>query len=234
MGTNEGFKMFEKAPYDQADPRAITELVIRGAKDVEKIYGSAFTARVINYALHAVASQTGDKPSEDIKTLDQLADYLISKSQTLPSPPYYIAFWAQYVTEKKLEGSLGAGYQVSKRGFAKGVMESDGDVRALGFDVDRILTRLRELAVKMKVAPIEFGYKKNEDGSLDILHGGCPYLEGCKQSVDQTLLHRPDGRISCGSSVFVCQFLKTATGYEWDHTVLEFGKPYCITRVAML
>jgi hypothetical protein len=226
--------MFERAPYEQADPKAITRFVVKGAKDVERIYGPAFTTKVIDYALHAIETQTGERSPEGIKTLDQLADYLISKSERLDSPPYYIAFWAQYVTEKKLEGSLGAGYQVGQRGFAKGVIESDGDLKALGFDVDQVMSRLRELAVQMKVAPLEFGYKKNADGSLDILHGGCPYLEGCKLSASQTLLQRPDGRVTCGSSVFVCQFLKTATGCEWDHTVLEFGKPHCITRVTML
>lgn len=123
---------------------------------------------------------------------------------------------------------------MSKRGFAKGVMESDGDLRTLGFDVDKVMSKLRKLAVDMKVAPLEFGYKKNEDGSVDIVHGGCPYVEGCQSSAEQTLLQRPDGRISCGSSVFVCQFLKTATSCEWDHTVLEFSKPHCVTRVFMI
>jgi hypothetical protein len=230
----DGFKMFEKAPYEKADPRAILELVMRGAKDVEKVYGLVFTTNVIKYALRAVASQTREDPPLNIQTLDQLTEFLISKSDRLLAPPYYIAFWAQYVTEKKLEGSLGAGYQVSKRGFAKGVMESDGDLRTLGFDVDKVLSKLRKLAVEMNVAPLEFGYKKNEDGSVDIAHGGCPYLEGCRSSAEQALLQRPDGRISCGSSVFVCQFLKTATGCEWDHTVLEFIKPHCVTRVFMI
>jgi hypothetical protein len=234
MSVPNGFRMFEKAPYDQSDPKASTELVMRGAKDVEKVYGPAFTAEVIKNALRAVATKTGEESPKDIKTLNQLTDYLVSKSEKLQAPPHFLAHWAVYVTEKRLEGSLGAGYQMATRGQATKVMESDGNEKLSDMDIDQVMSKLRKLAVDMKIAPVEFGYKKNKDGSIDVFHGGCSYLEGCRLSQNETLLHRPDGRISCGNSAFVCQFLKSSTGYEWDHTVLEFGKPYCITRLSII
>ncbi len=234
MSTNEGFKMFERAPYDRADPRACTELVITGAKDVEKLYGPAFAKEVIKYALKAVAAKTGEEPPQDINDLNQLTDYLISKSDKLRTPPYFLAHWAVYVTEKKLEGSLGAGYRMSEKGQFVKVLSTDGNEKLSEMNMDAVLSKLRKLAINMKVAPIEFGYKKNQDGSLDVFHGGCYYLDGCRMSQKDALLHRPDGRMPCGMSAFIVQFLKESTGCEWDHTVLEFDKPYCITRLFMI
>lgn len=231
MSINDGFKMLGKAPYNEADPKACTEIVMRGAKDVEKVYGPAFTAEVIKHALRAVAIKTGDESPQDIKTLSQLTDYLVSKSQKMQTPPYFLAHWAVYVTEKQLEGSLGAGYQMVTRGSAMKVLESDGNEKLSEMNIDQVMSKLRKLSVDMKVAPVEFGYRRNKDGSIEVFHGGCAYLEGCRMSQNDALLHRPDGRISCGNSAFICQFLKSSTGYEWDHTVVEFGKPYCITRL---
>jgi hypothetical protein len=226
--------MFEKAPYAQADPRACTELVITGAKDVEKLYGPAFTAEVIKYALAAAASKIGAEPPQDVKTLNQLTDYLVSKSDKLGTPPYFLAHWAIYVTEKKLEGSLGAGYRMATKGQFTKVLSTDGNEKLSEMDLDRVLSKLRKLAVDMKVAPLEFGYKKNKDGSIEVFQSGCPYLEGCRMSRNDALINRPDGRMSCGTSAFIVHFLKASTNCEWDHTVVEFDKPYCITKLFII
>lgn len=78
--------MFEKAPYELADPRALTEIAVNGAKEEERTYGPVFTVRFIKYALWFIAQRTGEKPTEDIKTLSQLTEYLISKSDKYPTP----------------------------------------------------------------------------------------------------------------------------------------------------
>mgnify|MGYP005839999005 FL=1 len=96
-------------------------------------------------------------------------------------------------------------------------------------DIDEILAKLRKLAVDLRIAPLEFGYRKNEDGSIDLIHGGCPYFEGCNSSWEVHFLENK-GRIVCGATVFVTQFLKIGTGQEWDHAILEFGEPRCIVR----
>jgi hypothetical protein len=231
MSTDQDFKMLDKAPYNQADPRACTELIFEGAKDVEKLYGPAFTAQVIKYALKAASTKTGESPPQDIKTLSQLTDYLVSKSDKLQAPPYFLAHWALNVTEKKLEGSLGVGYGMAFKGEFKKVLSTDGNEKLSSMDMDAVMAKLRKLTVNMKIAPTEFGYKKNRDGSLDIFQGGCPYLEGCRIAQSDATLRRPDGRVACGSSEFVTHFLKESTGYDWDHDIVEFGKPYCVTRL---
>jgi hypothetical protein len=223
--------MFEKAPYQKLDTRNNMEIHITGAKEREKVYGPAFTSHFIKYSLQAVSRLTGEEKPEDIKTLDQLKEYLLSKTEKLSIPPYFLVLWAQFVTDKKFEGSLAAGTQIMYKGVTKRVAELDSEKKLLqNADIEGILAKLRKLAVDFKVAPLEFGYRKNPDGTIDIFHGGCFYYEGCKMSLDQDLLKRRDGSISCGASAFVCQFLKMGTKCEWDYTVLEFSKSHCIAK----
>ncbi|MEM3587077.1 MAG: hypothetical protein QXO71_07155 [Candidatus Jordarchaeaceae archaeon] len=226
-----GFTMFEKAPYEKPDPKALMELHMVGPKEREKVYGAAFTTTFIKYALRAAVTQTGEKQPEDIKTLDQLKEYLLSKMEKLTTPPYYILIWAQYVTDKKLEGSLAAGTQIMYKGITKKIVESKGDmIQTDNVDICKSLLTLRQLAVDMKVAPLEFGYRDNGDGTIDLLHSGCHFLEGCKMSREYDLLKRPDGRHSCGVINIICQYLKMVTGKEWDYEVIKFDEQSCIAK----
>lgn len=226
--------MFEKAPYETPDSKALTEAIFEGIKEEEKIYGPYLIATFIKYVLRGVSRLTGEQPPEDIKTLNQLLEYIFSKANILPVPLHFLVLWAQFVTDKKFEGSLAVGTQLMYKGIMKRAAKSEGDLELQNCDVDKILAKLRQLAVLFKVAPLEFGYRKNPDGTLDIIHGGCFYFEGCKMSLGQNLLTRPDGRMACGTSVSVCQFLKMGTKYEWDYTVLEFTKPRCTVRCFMI
>lgn len=229
------FKMFDKTPYEQPDTIAVMEVIISGIRDEEKLYGPAFTSRVINYALQAVASQTGEEPPKDVQTLERLKEYLLSKTEKLSFPPYYLLLWAEFITAKKLEGSLGAGYRISHRGIIKRVAETDDNVKLLQkLGIDQVLLKIHQFAVEKKVAPLELGYRKNEDGSIDIMYGGCYFFDACQLAKEKKLLQRSDGQLLCGTSTFVCQFLRMATGYEWDYTILEFGKAHCIIKCFMI
>lgn len=158
-----------------------------------------------------------------------MKEYLISISDKLRIPAYSLVIWAQLVTDKKLEGSLERGTQLMYRGIAKSLLESEDESESpLKENADQILAKQRKLAIDIKIAPLEFGYKKNVDGSVDILHRGCFFFEGCQMSWEQGLLRRLDSRIMCGASMFICEFLKMGTGYEWDHAILEFDKSYCL------
>lgn len=225
-----GFKMLEKAPYELQDHIAITKLIINGIRDEEKIYGPAFTAMFIRYALRAAAKQIGEEPREDIKTLDQLEDYLFSKVDIIR--PCYIVLWAQFVTVKKFEGYQGVGERVMEVGVSQRVMNITSEVKK--FDIDDVISKLYQTLVEIKVAPCEWGYKKNEDGSVDILCRGCYFMEGCRLSLNEALLHRPNGRMLCGTFALTCYFLKKSTGHEWDYTILEFDKPHCIAKCYMI
>jgi hypothetical protein len=224
------FKMFEKAPYEQPDSRGFTEVIIDGIKEEEKVLGKVFTATLIKYALRAAAKLSLEEPSKDIKTLDELAEYLVSKSDKYP--PYYIVIWAQFVTENKLEGHLGAGERVMDMGISKKVLESDNDLRSelVKGDLGSVILKFYQNGVKLKIAPLEMGYKKNEDGTVDVLHRNCFLLDGCQLSLNSGLSKRPDGRQVCGFAAAECQYLRKATGHDWDYTLLLFDKPYCIAR----
>jgi hypothetical protein len=102
--------MLDKAPHNYVDPKAATELLLEGAKDMERLYGPAFTAKVIRHALKATRAKTREELPQNIKSLGELSTCLISKSNKLQTPPYHLADWTLNVTEKKLEGSLGVGY----------------------------------------------------------------------------------------------------------------------------
>ena len=231
--TNE-FRMFEKTPYSEPDPRTLTELIFEGAKDVEKLYGPVFTTQVIKYALRAASAKTGETPPRDIKTLAQLTDYLILESDKLQTRPYFIAHWALNVTEKKLEGTLGVAYGMAFKGEFEKVLSTDGNEKLSSMDLDGVLSKLRKLTINLRIAPTEFGYKKNSDGSLDTFQQGCPFLEGCRIAEKDSTLSRPDGRMSCGACMLVVHFLKDSTGVDWDHYILEFAKPYCVTRLFVI
>ncbi|MFB0560373.1 MAG: hypothetical protein ACETWM_03900 [Candidatus Lokiarchaeia archaeon] len=225
------FKMFEETTYELPDPRAFTEVIMRGVKAQEKIYGPVFSSKVINYATRLIAKQRGEEPPEDIIDLDQLTEYVISKSEKMP--PYWVVLWAQFVTEKKFEGHRGAGTRFMEMGISESVMERwSGEVEKL--DIDNVLSKLRQVMVEMKLAPRRKGYKKNEDGSIDVLYRDCFLLDGCLLALGEGLLRRADGRMVCGFFGTICRFFKEATGSEWDYTIHVFDKPNCIARCFML
>ncbi|MGQ9723518.1 MAG: hypothetical protein ACUVXA_19610 [Candidatus Jordarchaeum sp.] len=226
------FKMFEEAPCVQPDTRAITELVMNGVKAQENMYGPVFTAKVIDYALRLISSQIGEE-KPDIKTLDQLTEYLLSKEGKFP--PYWVVLWAQFKTEKKFEGHRGAGTRLMDRGISRRVMESNDDLRSdlIKIDVENVLSKLRRATIEMKVAPLQMGYKENEDGSIDVLFQDCYFLDACRLALNEGLLKRADGRMVCGVFALVCQYLKKATDREWDYTISIFDKPNCVARCFM-
>lgn len=227
------FKMFEKAPYELPDPRVFTEIIINGIKEEEKVLGKVFTTTLIKYALRAAAKLTGEAQPEDIKTLDELAEYLISKADKYP--PYYIVIWAQFVTENKLEGHLGAGERVMDIGISKKILVSDDEMRRelIKGDLGQAILKFHQTAVKLRIAPIEMGYRENEDRTIDVLHRNCFLLDGCQLSLNMELSKRPDGRQVCGFAAAECQYLKKATGHDWDYTLILFEKPYCVARCFM-
>lgn len=227
------FKMFEKAPYEEPDPRILTELIINGIRGEEKLYGPVFTVRVIKHSLWFISQKIGEKPTEDIKSLDQLKEYLLSKSGE--RHPYGVAMYAQVKAENELQGQTGAGTRVEMMNMTKKAMEIAGNKAERNLDVDAIMLRVRQAGVTMKIIASEMGYRKNEDGSVDIIYPRCPFLEFCQLASDEGLLKRPDGGARCGVlGEFGCQLLKLYTGYEWDYERLEAYKPHCIVKLYMI
>lgn len=225
-----GFKMLEKAKYKKIDTKNLIEEYMKEAKVKEEKYGPAYTAKFIKYALRGISAQTGKETPKDIKTLDQLKDYLILKEGELRFPSYFLMFWAHFVTDKKFESFKEDLTQSMFKNVAQRVAEKDSDIKTKNLDLEEILAKLRKRAVDLEVAPLEFGYRMNNDGSIDLVHGGCPFFEGCEKSWEQNLLKKRDGRIMCGATIFVCQFLEIATRQGWDHAILEFDKTRCIAR----
>jgi hypothetical protein len=89
------FKMLEEAPYEEPDPRRLTEIYISKAKEAEKDYGKIFTTRYIEFALQFLAEKIGEEPPQNIETLDQLKEYLISKTGIYPKP-YCAVVYAEF------------------------------------------------------------------------------------------------------------------------------------------
>ncbi|MFB0561118.1 MAG: hypothetical protein ACETWM_07875 [Candidatus Lokiarchaeia archaeon] len=225
------FTMFEKAPYELPDPKVLTPLIMKALREVENTFGPVFTIRIIKYTLQRLSQKSGEEPPEDIKTLDQLAEYLISKSDKYPTC-YSLLTYAQAKTENDLQGQIGAGTQVEMINVSRRIAESSS-IEERNVDLDEIISNFRQTIVTGKLSPSEMGYKKNEDGSIDIIWPNCNFMEGCKLAHDEGLLKRPDGRQRCSSGSFMSQYFKLATGYIWDYDVLEAYKPNCITRCYM-
>ncbi|MEM2145098.1 MAG: hypothetical protein QW279_07040 [Candidatus Jordarchaeaceae archaeon] len=226
------FKMFGEDLRDLFDPKAFTELIMAGIKGEEKIYGPVFTTQIIKYALDFSAQKIEEKPPEDIKTLDQLKEYLFSKADKYP--PYLIVTYAQIKTENLFQGRTGAGTRIEMMNLSRNGLQKTGYKVVGNLDIDSILSRINQLSVQMKIVTCS-GYKKNEDGSLDILVPNCHILEACKLAASEGLLKRMDGRARCGViGEFLGQSLKIATGNDWDYNVLEAHKPHCLVKVYMI
>ncbi|MEM2135773.1 MAG: hypothetical protein QW261_13970 [Candidatus Jordarchaeaceae archaeon] len=132
-----------------------------------------------------------------------------------------------------LQGRSGAGTRIEVRGITAPVFRGIS-WKEKNFDVEGALLKIRQMGIEMKVVPSEMGYKKNEDGSVDLLWPKCPLTDGCKLAFEEDLLKRMDGRVRCVVGEGLCRFLKLGTGYEWDYDLLEFDKPHCIQRYYML
>jgi hypothetical protein len=222
------FKMFENAPYELPDAKTLIDAHLVGIRAQEKLFGPVFPTRLIKYALHFLAQRIGEEPPGDIKTIEQLAEYLLSKTDKYPTP-YCSLMYAQYKTENDLQGQTGAATRVAEMGFHRGFGKGKGS-KEIEIDLDDIITKLYQSAIEIKLSPKEFGYKKNEDGSVDFLLPNCYYKDGCRQGIAEKILKRPDGRMHCNLGSSLCQYLKVVTGYEWDYECIEFDKPHCITR----
>nr|MDO8082135.1 hypothetical protein [Candidatus Freyarchaeota archaeon] len=226
------FKMFEKAPFEVPPARQLTELIMSGLKEVENTYGPVFARRFIKHALKFIAEKIGEKPPEDIKTLDQLKEYLISKSNVYPTS-YSAAAYAQWRTENELQGQTGAGTQIGTIGSARSISDKPG-LKKREVQVDQVLSNIRQSLVAIGCCPSELGYKENEDGSVDIIVPKCHFRDGCERAFDEGYLNRLDGRLQCGVATGWCILLKLSTGYEWDYDLLESYKPHCIQRCYMI
>jgi hypothetical protein len=226
-----GFIMLEKAPYEKLDPKVLVDLPILGIKEEEKTYGPVFTVRVIKYALRFVAQKFGEEPPKNIKTLDQLAEYILSLTDKHPTS-YNAIMYAPFKTENRFQGQSGAGTQVAVIGTARSMIKRPS-VKDRDVNVDDAISKFRQTTLDLKFGARESGYKKNEDGSVDVVWLTCFLVEVCEFAWEEGLLKRPDGRMQCVSGAFLCHFLKTVTGYEWDYDILEFGKPHCTIRCYM-
>ncbi|MFB0561205.1 MAG: hypothetical protein ACETWM_08315 [Candidatus Lokiarchaeia archaeon] len=222
-----GFKMF-KAPYELPDVQAVVGAQIVGIREQEKLYGPAYTTRLIKYALQFEAQRIGEEPTEDINTLDQLTEYIVSKTDKYPTPNC-VVMCAQLKAENDFQGQTGAATRVGEMGFHREFVQSTigGEMNV---DLDEVISNLVHTAFEMKLGPKEFGYRTNQDKSIDLLFPNCYYKDGCRQALYEGLLNRPDGRMQCSIGSTMCQYLKLVTGFEWDYDCLEFDEPHCIAR----
>ena len=226
------FKMLENAPYELPDTNALIGALIVGIREQEKIFGPVFSTRLIMYALKFAAQRIKEKPPEDIKNMDQLSGYLVSISDKYPTP-YCAVMYAQYKTENDLQGRAGAVTRVGELGFHREFgKDSIGEERKI--DLDNVVLNLHQTAIAIKLAPKEFGYRKNKDESVDFLLPNCYFKDGCRQAFDEGLLKRLDGKIYCNLGSSLSQYLKMVTSCEWDFECLEYDKPHCITRFSMV
>lgn len=127
---------------------------------------------------------------------------------------------------KRFTGAVGAGTQVVMLNVSRKLSGSP-NIKERKIDLDDAISKFRQTIVARKLSPREMGYKKNEE-SVDIYWPNCNFREGCKLAFDAKVLKRAGGRLSCASGAFLCQYLKLATGYDWDYDLLEAFKPHCV------
>lgn len=229
--TTSGFKMFKKAPYKTPDPKALMDAQMIGFMELEKFYGPVFKKLLIRNALQFISQRIGEEPPKNIESLDQLAKYLLSKTDKYPLPNR-AGYYALIKTEKELQGLLGATYRLSDASFHRSHTKTE-KVDGLKLNLNEIMSNLYQFAIESKLAPEELGYRINQDGSLDALIPNCFYKEVCQQAFKENILMRANGKLHCAMGVTLCQYFKIVTGYEWDYEPSEYVKPHCIIRCYM-
>lgn len=226
--TVEDFKMLEKPPYDHPNPKKSLELALRAISEEEKTYGPVFREKYIEYALQFVSQRLGETPEKDIKTIDQLMEYLISIADKHPNVVNVILY-AGLKAESYIMGRSGALTRVGLIGYFKNIEERPAEKRNM--DIDQLLATYQQTTIQLEVAFCEIGYKKNADESIDIIWPNCHLKEGCRLAQEEGVATRVTGGLQCLASVGVCQMLKLLSGYEWDYELMEFDKPHCIARI---
>jgi hypothetical protein len=226
------FKMFEDAAQEIPDPKALIEVCMMAPKEGIKFYGPAYTPRFIECALKFVSKKIGEKPPEDIKDLEQLTEYLVSISDKYPFPANALIY-AGIEVGNMFEGQLAAGLRVATTPVSRRMVKSLGSEERK-IDVENVLSQYRQSLIAMKVAHQELGYKRNEDGSIDILCK-CYVWDACQSALDEGLLRRPGvGGLVCVHSQSICMFFKLITGYDCDYDLVEYDKSHCILRIYIL
>ncbi len=226
-----GFKFFESAPYEFPDPKGLIDANIVGLKTKESVYGPVYSKKVVKYALEFISEKTGERAAENVENLDQLAELLLSIASKYPTP-YCAIVYADVRVEVELQGEVGAATRIGEMGYWRRTFT--GDPMEKGVDVERILTDMRKVAVDLKLSPKDFGYKVNSDGTTDLLLPNCYYKDACRRAFSENILRRMDGRGQCPVVSSLCQYLKMASGYDWDYDLLEFDKPHCLSKIYML
>jgi hypothetical protein len=225
------FKMLEKSPQEIPDPKVLIEILMMAPKEGIKFYGPVYTPRFIEHALKFISKKIGEKPPEDIKDLEQLTEYLVSISDKYPVPANAIVYGGMEAGNF-FEGRLAAGVRVATTPVSSSILKSVGSEERK-IDVEAILSQFRQSLIAMKIAHQEFGYKCNEDGSIDVLCK-CYVWDACQLAIEEGLLTRPGGRLLCSVGQAICMFSKPITGYDLDYELLKFDKSHCITKIYVL
>ena len=223
------YKMLEATPYELPDPKLTTQLIIGGYKGLEKTYGPVYTTNLIKHTLIYVKDKFGEEPPKDMKTLDQLMEYLCSLGDKHPNAYCAVGF-AQFNVENLLEGKIGAQSRQMGWGFAKDVKK--GNFKDKNIDIDGLVFNLRHEIVPTGMAPHEMGYRKNGDESVDLIYPKCYLYDACKPAFDEGLAEKHGGRVYCGFMLYNCQWLQMKTGENWDYELTEYFAP-CVGRCYM-
>ncbi|MEM3525960.1 MAG: hypothetical protein QXV37_00975 [Candidatus Jordarchaeaceae archaeon] len=224
--------MLEKPLYTHPNPKKLIELAIKGAIEEEKTYGPVFRDLYIKYALQYAAKKFGETPKGEIKTLDQILEFLVSISDRHPDALNAVVYSGSKA-ESELQGRSGAAARIGLMGLSKNlVREPSGKERNV--DVDQLLATYQKTLLQLEVANCEVGYRKNSDESVDVIWPNCHMKDGCRMAYDEGALKRAIGGLQCLACAGMLQILKLLSGFDWDYELLEFDKPYCLARVFMV
>ena len=226
------FKMFEEPHYGKSTPANLKELSMKAAKDSEKAYGPMFTAKYIRHSLRFMIQKIEEEPPEDIKTLDQLKKYLLSKTNEYATP-YCALIYAKFETEKELQGQIGSSLQPSTVDFS-GDVAKHTDCKERQVDIDALLTQYYQALNNSKTVNYDWGYRKNEDESFDMIFMNCDVKDACRMALDNGTLQQTGCGMPCVKISAMFKFLKLLSGYDWDYKLLEFDEPFCVARCYMI
>lgn len=214
----------------ETDKQALTFLVKYAADETSKIYGPIFNRMAAEHAVRFEAEKLGEKPPENITTLDEATDYIMRNLNKYPRG-YNSLMYAIGKVEAKLQGATGAAAKRTAFSAMKSIIKNSGilnDLEGKISDPFEAIYKVQELEKHTKTT-VPAKYKK-QGNQVIAEYPDCPFKEVCRKFNEEGVL-RTVGGMECINLITLNAQAEIITQKRLDYKLEEFDKPHCKGKI---